>query len=149
MAIELNHTIVPSRDKEAGARFFARVFGLTYEGVHGHFAPVQVNDSLTLDFDDREEFEHHHYAFHVSEDDFDTIFTRIKSGGNSVGQRPPQPGGHGHQPPQGRPGRLLLRSRRTCSRVAYPNLEGPAPPSGSPKVRAGVYTPARKLFPVA
>ena len=29
MAIELNHTIVPSRDKEAGARFFARVFGRT------------------------------------------------------------------------------------------------------------------------
>ncbi len=79
MAIELNHTIVPSRDKEAGARFFARVFGLTYEGVHGHFAPVHVNKSLTLDFDDRDEFEHHHYAFHVSEDEFDTIFTRIKA----------------------------------------------------------------------
>ena len=79
MAIELNHTIVPSRDKEAGARFFARVFGLTYEGVHGHFAPVQVNEALTLDFDDRDDFESHHYAFHVNEDDFDSIFDRIKA----------------------------------------------------------------------
>ena len=57
MTIELNHTIVPSRDKEAAARFFARIFGLPYEGPHGHFAPVKVNDRLTLDFDQAETFE--------------------------------------------------------------------------------------------
>ena len=39
MAIELNHTIVPSLDKEASAMFFARIFGLRYEGPAGHFAP--------------------------------------------------------------------------------------------------------------
>ena len=88
MAIELNHTIVPSRDKEAGARFFARIFGLSYAGTHGHFAPVQVNDTLTLDFDDREEFEHHHYAFHVSEADFDAIFGRIQGEGVTYGSGP-------------------------------------------------------------
>jgi catechol 2,3-dioxygenase-like lactoylglutathione lyase family enzyme len=32
MAITLNHTIVPARDKEASARFFADIFGLKYEG---------------------------------------------------------------------------------------------------------------------
>ena len=32
MTIELNHTIVPTLDKEASARFFARIFGLSYEG---------------------------------------------------------------------------------------------------------------------
>ena len=88
MAIELNHTIVPSRDKEAGARFFARVFGLYYEGPAGHFAPVQVNDALTLDFDDRDEFEHHHYAFHVGDDDFDAIFDRVKAEGIAYGSGP-------------------------------------------------------------
>ncbi len=88
MAIELNHTIVPSRDKEAGARFFARIFGLTYSGPHGHFAPVKVNAALTLDFDDREEFEHHHYAFRVSEADFDAIFDRIKAEGIPYGRGP-------------------------------------------------------------
>jgi len=51
MPITLNHTIVPAHDKEASARFFAHIFGLTYHGPMGHFAPVRVNDTLTLDFD--------------------------------------------------------------------------------------------------
>jgi hypothetical protein len=42
MTIELDHTIVPSRDKEAAARFFARIFGLGYDGPVSHFAPVRV-----------------------------------------------------------------------------------------------------------
>ncbi len=88
MAIELNHTIVPSKDKEAGARFFARIFGITYDGPTGHFAPVQVNEALTLDYDDREEFESHHYAFHVNDADFDAIFDRIKGEGIPYGSGP-------------------------------------------------------------
>ncbi len=51
MAIKLNHTIVPAKDKEAAAKFFAQIFGLSYQGTMGHFAPVKVNDELTLDFD--------------------------------------------------------------------------------------------------
>ena len=78
MAIELNHTIVPAHDKESSARFFAEIFGLDYEGPAGHFAPVRVNDTLTLDFDNSERFEWHHYAFHVGDDEFDAIFGRIK-----------------------------------------------------------------------
>ena len=50
MAIELDHTIVPAHDKIESAKFFARIFGLSYDGEVGHFAPVRVNDSLTLDF---------------------------------------------------------------------------------------------------
>src|ERR1051326_6035190 len=77
--ITLNHTIVPARDKEASARFFAEIFGLSYNGGQGHFAPVKVNDTLTMDFDNSEAFEHHHYAFHVSDEEFDAIFGRIKA----------------------------------------------------------------------
>lgn len=88
MAIELNHTIVPSRDKEAAARFFARIFGLSYDGLYSHFAPVKVNDRLTLDFDDADEFDHHHYAFMVSEADFDAIFARIRKEGITYGSGP-------------------------------------------------------------
>ena len=50
--ITLNHTIVPARDRVAAARFFARLFGLTFKRRSGHFAPVRVNKSLTLLFDD-------------------------------------------------------------------------------------------------
>ena len=43
MPIFLNHTIVPAHDHEASARFFAKIFGLSYDGPAGHFAPVKVN----------------------------------------------------------------------------------------------------------
>ena len=46
MAIRLDHTIVPAKDKEASAEFFAEIFGLKVS--HGFFARVQVNSSLTL-----------------------------------------------------------------------------------------------------
>ncbi|HEY8692650.1 MAG TPA: VOC family protein [Chloroflexota bacterium] len=88
MAIKLNHTIVPAKDKEASARFFAGIFGLSYEGARGHFAPVRINDDLTLDFDDWDEFEHHHYAFLIGEDEFDAIYGRVKAAGIAYGSDP-------------------------------------------------------------
>lgn len=86
--MQLNHTIVPAKDNEASARLFARIFGLTYEGPMGHFAPVRVDDALTLDFDNRERFESHHYAFKVTEAEFDEIFARIESEGLTYGSGP-------------------------------------------------------------
>src|SRR5436190_14374537 len=62
MSIVLDHTIVPAHDKEESARFFARIFGLEYKGPVSHFAPVKINDTLTIDFDNWESFERHHYA---------------------------------------------------------------------------------------
>ena len=84
----LDHTIVPARDNEASARFFARIFGLDYAGTASHFAPVRVNDSLTLDFDQDDEFESHHYAFKVGDAEFDAIFGRIKAEGIAYGSGP-------------------------------------------------------------
>ena len=69
MTIELNHTIVPARDKVAAAQFFAKIFGLRYEPSQSYFAAVRVNESLTLDFSNSETIEGHHYAFKVSEDE--------------------------------------------------------------------------------
>lgn len=89
MTIVLNHTIVPSRDKHAAARFFARIFGLDYAGASGHFAPVRVNDALTLDFDDAGDgFDSHHYAFHVSDVEFDAILARVQAEGIAWGSAP-------------------------------------------------------------
>lgn len=88
MAITLNHTIVPAKDKEAAARFFAQIFGLEYTGPAGHFAPVRINAELTLDFDNAETFEPHHYAFHVSDEEFDAIFGRIKAADIDWGSGP-------------------------------------------------------------
>ncbi|MQG73745.1 MAG: VOC family protein [SAR202 cluster bacterium] len=88
MAIKLNHTIVPATDKLRSATFFADIFGLTFDGEQGHFAPIKVNRDLTLDFDNRDKFEPHHYAFHVSEREFEAIFQRIKDHGLLYGSEP-------------------------------------------------------------
>jgi catechol 2,3-dioxygenase-like lactoylglutathione lyase family enzyme len=79
MGLALDHTIVPAKDKDAAARFFARVFGLKYDGPGNHFAPVKVNDTLTLDFADDEGFDRHHLAFKTSRAEFDAIIDRLKS----------------------------------------------------------------------
>ena len=89
MTIALNHTIVPARDKEAAARFFAQIFGLRYEGASGHFAPVRVNDTLTLDFATAEgAMPTQHYAFHVGDAEFDAILQRVRAAGLAVGSSP-------------------------------------------------------------
>ena len=88
MAITLNHTIVPAKDKETAARFFAEIFGLEYKGAMGHFAPVQVNDTLTFDFDTNETFDMHHYAFHMDDLEFEGIYGRVKAAGIIYGSGP-------------------------------------------------------------
>ena len=88
MGILLDHTIVPARDKELSARFLARILGLRYEGPVSHFAPVRINETLTLDFDNATEFESHHYAFKVDEMEFDAIFNRIQAEGIIYGSGP-------------------------------------------------------------
>jgi catechol 2,3-dioxygenase-like lactoylglutathione lyase family enzyme len=87
MTIRLNHTIVPARDKAASAKFFAYMFGLK-RGRTNYFAPVRINKTLTLLFDDEEKFESHHLAFHVSDREFDAIFKRIKKAAIAFGSAP-------------------------------------------------------------
>jgi catechol 2,3-dioxygenase-like lactoylglutathione lyase family enzyme len=89
MTITLNHTIVWARDKDAAARSFAEIFGLRFEGSGGHFAPVRVNDTLTLDFADAKgTIAGQHYAFHVSDAEFDAILQRVKDAGLAFGSGP-------------------------------------------------------------
>jgi catechol 2,3-dioxygenase-like lactoylglutathione lyase family enzyme len=87
MTITLNHTIIPARDKAVAAKFFAGIFGLK-RGRSGYFAPVRINKSLTLLFDDDTKFESHHLAFHVSNREFDAIFGRIKEAKIAFGSAP-------------------------------------------------------------
>ena len=49
---------------------------------------MRVNDALTLDFDNRDRFESHHYAFHVNDAEFDTIFDHIQAAGIPYGSEP-------------------------------------------------------------
>lgn len=80
MPAKLNHTIVAARDRNASALFMSEVLGLDPPVVFGPFALVTVGDELTLDFvESRDEIKPQHYAFLVSETEFDQIFSRIES----------------------------------------------------------------------
>lgn len=81
MAIYLNHTIVSARDRDASARFLSEILGLAAPVTVEPFAVVQVSDT-SLDFIETEEDVHaQHYAFLVTEAEFDAIFQRIKDRG--------------------------------------------------------------------
>jgi catechol 2,3-dioxygenase-like lactoylglutathione lyase family enzyme len=83
MTIKLNHTIVHSKDKRAAAEFFAGLFGLGKPKPFGPFLGVEVGNEVTLDFLDADgmEIQMQHYAFLVSDAEFDQIFGRIKERG--------------------------------------------------------------------
>lgn len=84
MAIDLNHTIVPAADAEKSARWLAELLGLGEpKHLFGYFWQVQTDNGVELDFESRGEgegaplFTVVHYAFLVSEAEFDEIFGRI------------------------------------------------------------------------
>ena len=83
MAIKLNHTIVHSLDQREAASFLASLFGLSEHKPFGPFLGVEVGNEVTLDFlnADGMEIQMQHYAFLVSDREFDEIFGRIKSRG--------------------------------------------------------------------
>jgi catechol 2,3-dioxygenase-like lactoylglutathione lyase family enzyme len=79
MAVKLNHTIVAARDRDASAVFLSEMLGVDAPLVMGPFALVKVGDELTLDFRKSEgEIKTQHYAFLVSEPEFEEIFARIE-----------------------------------------------------------------------
>lgn len=80
MAIKLNHTIVHARDKAASARFYSEVFGLPAPKPFGPFLDVETENEVTLAFlETDEEIQVQHYAFLVSDAEFDQIFGRVKA----------------------------------------------------------------------
>ncbi|MDQ3663972.1 MAG: VOC family protein [Actinomycetota bacterium] len=78
MTVQLNHTIVNVSNKAESARFLAQVLGLDEPTPYGPFLVVQVDNDVSLDFINAGTVHPQHYAFLVSESEFDEIFDRIK-----------------------------------------------------------------------
>lgn len=79
MTIRLNHTIVHTRDKRVSAEFMADILGLGTPVPFGPFLGVVTENEVTLDFlETDEDFIVEHYAFLVSDAEFDAIFGRIR-----------------------------------------------------------------------
>jgi catechol 2,3-dioxygenase-like lactoylglutathione lyase family enzyme len=81
MSIELNHTIVPAHDPKASAQFLAAILGLPINPPVARFTPITLANRATLDYLQSDEFDSHHYAFLVSEEEFDVSFARIQDMG--------------------------------------------------------------------
>jgi len=82
MPPQLNHTIVASRDAHASATFVSEVLGLPAPVRFGHFEVVPTGNGVSLDFATTSgEITPQHYAFLVSEEEFDEIFGRIRARG--------------------------------------------------------------------
>ncbi len=109
MGISFNHTIVAARDKRESAEFLAELFGLSGPKPFGHFMAVALEHGATLDYADApegEEIRRQHYAFLVSEEDFDAIYAKITSRGLQ----------HWADPGRQRPGEI---NRRDGGRGVY------------------------------
>jgi catechol 2,3-dioxygenase-like lactoylglutathione lyase family enzyme len=79
MGVEFNHTIVWSRDSKASAAFLADMLGLPAQKKWGPFQVVPTANGVNVDFMDKEgEIRTQHYAFLVSEPEFDEIFSRLR-----------------------------------------------------------------------
>ena len=82
MSVKLNHTIVHAKDQRAAADFYAEVFGLGKPKPFGPFLDVETDNEVTLAIlETDEEIQAQHYAFLVSEAEFDAIFARVKARG--------------------------------------------------------------------
>ncbi|REE96270.1 VOC family protein [Thermomonospora umbrina] len=83
MSVELNHTIVQSPDKRESAEFLANILGLDVGAEWGPFIPVVIDNGVTLDFATfpAESITTQHYAFLISEEEFDAAFRRLREAG--------------------------------------------------------------------
>ena len=113
MAIQLNHTILYARDSKASAKFLAEILGLPAPVHWGPFEMVTTANGTNLDYlDTGDEIASQHYAFLVSEPEFDEIFGRIKAAEAQLLGRPRPIAARRDQPSRWR-ARPLLRGPRT------------------------------------
>lgn len=81
MSVELNHTVVWATDKRASAGFLAGILGMSVGAQVGPFLPIKLGNEVTLDYADGVDVAPQHYAFLVSDAEFEAAFGRIKEAG--------------------------------------------------------------------
>jgi catechol 2,3-dioxygenase-like lactoylglutathione lyase family enzyme len=82
LSIELNHLIVYARDKQESATFLADILGLAPPQPAGFFLAVDLANNVTLHYaEPGVDFPGQHYAFLISDDEFDASLARIRERG--------------------------------------------------------------------
>jgi len=82
VSVQLNHTIVWCRNKQKSATFFTDLFGLPSATPFGPMLVVPLSNDVSIDFYDNDgDISSQHYAFLISEEEFDQIFGRVRDRG--------------------------------------------------------------------
>ena len=83
MAVQLNHTIAHATDPLASATFLTEMLGLDPPSYYAPFQVVELDNGASIDFLAAGEYrvEPLHYAFLVTDEEFDEIFGRIEERG--------------------------------------------------------------------
>ena len=82
MPVKLNHTIIHASDRDATAAFLTGILGLPEPAEYGPFLVVEVANEVSLDvMQESGPISPQHYAFLVSEEEFDAILGRIRERG--------------------------------------------------------------------
>lgn len=84
MTVALDHTLVPATDKRASAEFLAGILGIPPGGSFGDFETLPLGGGITLFFTDADRIDEHHYAFLVSDVEFDAAVGRLKAAGTTI-----------------------------------------------------------------
>ena len=93
MAVQLDHILIPSHNRDAAAKQLADILGVRWgQAGIGPFTAVYVNDGLTIDFDEWEQdYPKGHYCFRVTDAEFDTILARLQAAGIAYRSTPHGP----------------------------------------------------------
>jgi catechol 2,3-dioxygenase-like lactoylglutathione lyase family enzyme len=79
---EFNHTIVWCRDKQRSAAFLTDILGLPPARPFFHFLVVDLKNGASLDFYQKKgTVSPQHYAFLVSDEEFDAGFSKLNDRG--------------------------------------------------------------------
>lgn len=93
MAIQLDHIMIPSRNRELAAKQLAEILGVEWGPARiGPFTAVYVSNDLTIDFDEWEhDFPKGHYCFRVGDAEFEAILGRLRAAGVAFRSTPHGP----------------------------------------------------------
>jgi hypothetical protein len=123
MVAQLNHTIVAARDKLESATFLSEILGLPAPEPFGHFLVVATGNGVSLDYAETgDEIAGQHYAFLITEEEFDEVFARVQERGITYWPNP-------------WPGTKARSITTTAGAVLLQRPERPLPRSADPPVR--------------
>ncbi len=79
MGVQLNHTIVWCKDKQASSAFLVDMLALKPPVPFGPMLVVELDNAVSMDYyESGDRIALQHYAFLVSEAEFDAVFARIE-----------------------------------------------------------------------